>query len=161
MITQPLKYINYSIVFQEVPNEITLALNISGCPIRCENCHSKYLWEYQGNELMPDISKLINKYKPYITCICFMGGNQNIDELSELCDICHFYNLKTCLYTGYSLDEDLKQFALSKLDYLKVGKYIQELGGLANPNTNQKMYKILNDKLIDITSEFWKEGVVS
>ena len=44
-----LKYINYDIVFQEVPNEISLVFNISGCPHKCEGCHSKYLWEYTGN----------------------------------------------------------------------------------------------------------------
>ena len=38
-----MKYIDTKIVFSEVPDEITLAINISGCPIHCADCHSKYL----------------------------------------------------------------------------------------------------------------------
>ena len=35
-----LKYVNTGIVFQEIPDEVTLAVNISGCPCRCHGCHS-------------------------------------------------------------------------------------------------------------------------
>ena len=49
-----LKYLGYSIVFQEVPDEVTLAINISGCPHKCEGCHSKYLWEYDGHYVSDD-----------------------------------------------------------------------------------------------------------
>ena len=37
-----LKYANFDIVFQEVPDEVTLAINISNCPNQCVGCHSKY-----------------------------------------------------------------------------------------------------------------------
>ena len=43
-----LKYANFDIVFQEVPEEVTLAINISNCPNQCPGCHSKYLWENKG-----------------------------------------------------------------------------------------------------------------
>ena len=39
-----LKYVNTDIVFQEIPDEVTLAVNISNCPCRCPGCHSQYLW---------------------------------------------------------------------------------------------------------------------
>ncbi|SHF88735.1 hypothetical protein SAMN05444364_11530 [Prevotella scopos JCM 17725] len=39
-----LRYINTDIVFQEFPDEVTLAINISGCPCRCPACHSQFLW---------------------------------------------------------------------------------------------------------------------
>ena len=35
-----LKYVNTAVVFQEIPDEVTLAINISGCPCRCPGCHS-------------------------------------------------------------------------------------------------------------------------
>ena len=38
-----LKYVNTGIVFQEIPDEVTLAINISNCPCRCPGCHSRYL----------------------------------------------------------------------------------------------------------------------
>ena len=47
-----LKYVNTGVVFQEIPDEVTLAINISNCPCRCPGCHSHYLWEDIGT-LMP------------------------------------------------------------------------------------------------------------
>lgn len=52
-----LKYCSYDIVFQEVPNETTLVFNISGCPHKCEGCHSKYLWDYVGKYVKEDYLK--------------------------------------------------------------------------------------------------------
>jgi len=38
-----LKYTTAQVVFSEIPDEITLAINLSNCPIHCPNCHSKEL----------------------------------------------------------------------------------------------------------------------
>lgn len=157
MESLPLKYKGASIVLQEVPDEISLAFNISGCPVKCRGCHSKYLWEYNGELLKQDIEKWLNKYQEYITCVCFMGGNQNLAELKDLCVLCHKRGLKTCLYTGYTLDEKLKVFAYEYLNYLKVGEYRDECGGLDKKPTNQKMYKLCDNKLIDITYMFQRK----
>ena len=46
-----LKYYNYMVTFSEVPDEISLCINITGCPIRCTDCHSKFLWENIGKEI--------------------------------------------------------------------------------------------------------------
>lgn len=51
---------------------------------------------------------------------------------------------------------------LSVLDYIKLGPYKKDLGGLDNPNTNQRFYKITasdSSSLInieDITPKFRK-----
>ena len=95
-----LKYNGYSIVMQEVPNEVSLAINISGCPHKCEGCHSKYLWKYDGEYLIDDIEKLLNQYSGLITCVCFMGGDQNQDDLLYCINMANKKELKTCLYTG-------------------------------------------------------------
>ena len=153
-----LKYLGYSIVFQEVPDEVTLAINISGCPHKCEGCHSKYLWEYKGNYISDDLDNLIEKYKGLITCVCFMGGDQNISELINLSVIVKQYNLKVALYSGQDdggifLDPLYKGF-----DYIKIGHYNQNLGGLNQPTTNQRMYKWNYEKKEwhDITYKFQK-----
>lgn len=44
-----MKYVDTKIVFQELPNEITLAINISGCPCACIGCHSSYLSQDIGD----------------------------------------------------------------------------------------------------------------
>lgn len=137
-MSQRLKYLGYSIVFQEVPDETSLAINISGCPHHCEGCHSKYLWEYKGNYISGDIKSLIEQYDDYITCVCFMGGDQNLEELNELCRTVHGYGLKCCLYSG---SDTLKLDGVPFFDYVKLGSYQQERGGLDSDNTNQKMYR--------------------
>ena len=43
-----LNYLNTGVVFQEIPDEVTLSINITGCPSRCPGCHSQYLWENIG-----------------------------------------------------------------------------------------------------------------
>ena len=153
-----LKYLGYSIVFQEVPDEVTLAINISGCPHKCEGCHSKYLWEYEGNYISDDLDDLIEKYKGLITCVCFMGGDQNQIELLELLRKVQQYRLKTALYTGLNLVSNLSLRIVGNLNYLKVGHYDDKLGGLDNPTTNQRMLKwnYSTMKWDDITYKFQK-----
>ena len=151
-----LKYIGYQVVLQEVPDEISLAINISGCPHRCEGCHSKYLWEDDGEPLLNNLDFWLDKYNDYISCVCFMGGDQDEDELIEAINKVkrHDSNLAICLYTGsYSVNKKI----LKLLDYIKIGPYIENLGGLNNPNTNQKMYEIYKGyQMKDITYKFRK-----
>ena len=42
-------------------------------------------------------------------------------------------------------------------DYVKLGPYIEALGGLKSEKTNQRMYKRVGDKWEDITAVFWKK----
>jgi anaerobic ribonucleoside-triphosphate reductase activating protein len=43
-------------------------------------------------------------------------------------------------------------------DYIKIGPYLQHLGPLNKPTTNQRLYKNThNDAWEDITSRFWKK----
>jgi len=151
-----LKYTTYDIVFQEVPNEITLAINISGCPHHCEGCHSKYLWNYTGNYVRYDLSKIIKKYIGMITCVCFMGGDQNLEEVNAiLTNIKDIYHLKTCIYSGLDNMDDVA-ILIPQLDYLKIGRYDKRFGGLNSKITNQVFYKVVDCKLEDITSVFQK-----
>lgn len=158
MQSLPLKYLGYTVAFQEVPDEVSLIINISGCPHKCEGCHSKYLWEYDGSYISNDLQKLINGYKDYITCVCFMGGEQNVEELKQLLISVKLAGYKTCLYSGLHT-EDIKQLSelYNVLDYLKIGDYQKDKGGLNEKTTNQKFYKIQNNVLTDLTYIFQKE----
>lgn len=151
-----LKFQGYSVVFQEVPDEVSLVFNISGCPYKCRGCHSQNLWEYAGENLSDGFYRIFCQYENLVTCICFMGGDWNEDELIEYCDIAHACGLKTCLYTGA---ESVSGKLLSNLDYIKVGPYIEELGGLKSKTTNQRMYIVHHHpngkmSLTDITYRF-------
>ena len=46
-----LKYYNYDIVFREIPNHVTLAINITNCPNHCVGCHSSHLQQDVGEVL--------------------------------------------------------------------------------------------------------------
>ena len=55
--TQPpiMKIASYDIVFQDVPGEVTLSLNLSQCPNRCPGCHSPLLQDDIGLLLDDDM----------------------------------------------------------------------------------------------------------
>ena len=143
----PLKYLGYTISFQEVPNEISLIFNISGCPYKCKGCHSTYLWEYKGNYLSKDIESIFNEYLGMFTCVCFMGGDTNLIELRELLKLCKSKGLATCIYSGTDNIKSLEN-CMKYLDYIKYGSYKEELRcdnnifyGVKLATSNQKMLK--------------------
>jgi anaerobic ribonucleoside-triphosphate reductase activating protein len=128
------------ISIHEVPGEVALVLNISECQNNCKGCHSPELLGREGTPLSFNIlHNEINKYIDLITCICFMGGDTFTSELSAYLDYIHRLGYKTCLYTGkeyYSiLLNDL-------LDYVKLGPYIEDLGGLDSAITNQVFLRL-------------------
>lgn len=132
-------YYSYpQIVLQEVPGEISLALSISGCPLRCKGCHSTETYDPKfGKELTEtELEALLKKYK-HISCVLFYGGEWEISTLTKYLKKIQDIGLKTALYTGYEMSFFSKEF-LTNLDYIKVGQYKEDLGGLGSENTNQK-----------------------
>lgn len=153
-----LRFNGYSIVLQEVPDEISLAFNITGCPYGCDGCHSKYLWDASAGELLYDnMFEIIDKHLDEISCICFMGGDHDLDDLVHIINsIRNLYPaLKIALYTGRDVPDPI---LWDLVDYLKIGHYDKELGGLNSPTTNQKMYKI-KKHAENITHKFQPKGL--
>lgn len=156
-----LKYLNGTIVAQEVPDEISLAIVISGCQHHCPDCHSKYSWEDKGQPLLEHLPIMLDQYKKYISCVCLMGGDQNQFELTEICRAVHKENLKTCLYTGLDEMSQINKRLLDELDYIKLGHFDKQAGPLNVPTTNQRMYMKDFDPFdgceewYDITEKFW------
>lgn len=151
-----LKYVDIKVVFQEVPNEVTLAINISGCPCNCRGCHSSYLAEDIGEPLdLQHLTNLIDSNKG-ITCVCIMGGDANPSEVDDIAqDIKEYYpELKVGWYSGRQ--ELSNSIDLFNFDYIKLGPYKEEFGPLNSRTTNQRFYKVSDGELIDITSKFWK-----
>lgn len=151
-----LKYLYCKEIFKEVPGEITLGISISGCQIRCVGCHSRDLWEDKGTSLTQECLEHLLKEHQGITCVCLFGGEHDIDSLIELFMYAH-KRVKTAWYCGLDRIPDNKKGILQYLDYLKLGHYDQELGGLDSLTTNQKLYLINNGKLEDITFKLQNE----
>lgn len=157
-----MKYVDVKVTFAEIPDEITLCIDISNCPYKCYNCHSSYLQKDIGEELTFDIiSSLINKNEG-ITCLCIMGGDKTPVEVNNIFAYIkqNFPNIKTAWYSG---NNTLNEYiSLPLYNYIKIGSYNEQLGGLNSNKTNQKLYKVLPDKnefgnfvLKDITNKFW------
>jgi anaerobic ribonucleoside-triphosphate reductase activating protein len=140
-------YSNPQIVLTEVPDEISLALSISGCPLRCKGCHSTETYDpTYGKPLTTDaLAKLIKKNK-HITCILLYGGEWDMPNLITLLTFIKLQGLKICLYTGHPLNFFQKNILIF-LDYIKVNPYKKELGGMASNTTNQRMYKLNNGEI--------------
>lgn len=154
-----LKFVSYNVVFQEVPDEVTLAINISGCPNCCKGCHSPYLQEDIGEILNSDVlTELLMKYKNSITCVCFMGGDSDPMTVNKLANIVRrvtHNRVKTAWYSGRSHFPE--NCTLEHFNYIKLGPYIERLGGLDSPQTNQRFFKIENDSIVDCTCRFTKK----
>lgn len=151
-----LKYVDTKVVFAEVPDEVTLAINISNCPCQCKGCHSSYLAQDIGEPLdLQHLTNLIDSNKG-ITCVCIMGGDANPSEVDDIAqDIKEYYpELKVGWYSGRQ--ELSKDIELSNFDAIKLGPYKEEFGPLNSRTTNQRFYKVSDGELIDITSKFWK-----
>ena len=82
-----LKYVDTLVTFSEIPDEITLCINISNCPCHCKGCHSSYLAEDIGEELnISTLRELINNNKG-ITCVSFMGGDSEPSIINILASL--------------------------------------------------------------------------
>ena len=161
-----IKYLDTAVVFNEVPDEVTLAIEITNCPGHCEGCHSPWLREDIGEELTPEVlNTLIDKNRG-IACVCFMGEGKDPEALKKLAysiKLRNDYPYKTALYSGRcELDKDYDRY----FDYLKIGPYIEKYGPLNKETTNQRLYEIerkfgtdFAEETIrhDITYKFWRK----
>lgn len=159
-----LKYVDVKVTFAEVPDEVTLAINISNCPCQCKGCHSSYLAQDIGNKLTFDeLLKLYSKNSG-VTCISFMGGDSEPAYINKMAEVLREGELpvKIAWYSGRQ--ELSKDINLEYFDYIKLGPYIEEFGPLNSRTTNQRFYEVEPfDEVIpgdfvlsDITDKFWK-----
>ncbi|OUR63064.1 hypothetical protein A9Q74_02315 [Colwellia sp. 39_35_sub15_T18] len=100
-------YLPPTIVFQEVPDEISLCFSITGCKVGCKGCHSTELWnENYGSPLTNKaFIQWLKKYQRLISCVVFFGGEWQPHALIEKLLIAKNFGLKTCLYSGEEAGE--------------------------------------------------------
>lgn len=160
-----LKYLKLQEVFTEIPGEISLGLSISGCQLHCVGCNQRELWEDKGTPLdVETLCGLLNQHQG-VTVLLLLGGEHDIDTLTELFMYAH-KRVKTAWYCGLDMIPKDKLGILGHLDYIKLGHFNIELGGLDSPTTNQRLYRIEhqgdgNYWQHDITSLFWKNEIYS
>lgn len=159
-----LRFVSYDVVFSEIPGEVTLAVNISNCPNRCQGCHSPHLWEDTGEPLTEgNLDVLLRQYGAAVTCVCFMGGDAEPMAVAALARHAAAFGqaaghpLKTAWYSGRA---DLPAgFPVTDFQYIKLGPYVESLGALKSPTTNQRLYRIAADgRRTDMTPLFWRKS---
>lgn len=160
-----MKFVDTKVTFAEIPDEISLCISISGCPIHCPGCHSQYLWEDTGEELTWEVIENLIKANPGITCVCFMGGGNDTGSKIQLMlfakRLRDEWKLKSAWYTGQT---EITISCTSVFDYVKLGPYIAEKGPITKKTTNQRMIMFNHETGIgpswyaaDITYKFWKD----
>ena len=165
-----IKYISQdtSVVFEEIPDEITLAVNISNCQNNCPGCHSAYLKKDIGEELTEIAVDELIKKNSGISCFCFMGEGNDAETLAKLILYVKekYPKIRVGLYSGRRIIHD--DFYFDTLDYIKIGPYIESCGPLNVRTTNQRLYEnqktqsasricgIVRVGWVDITHKIWE-----
>jgi anaerobic ribonucleoside-triphosphate reductase activating protein len=150
-----MRYAFTEVVFQEVPDEVSLLFFICGCPLRCPGCHSASLWSAERGEplTLAIFDQHLNNYDGLVSCICFFGGEWWPRQLADLLARAQERGFRTCLYTGLTaVDASITQH----LDYLKTGHWDPRLGGLDQPQTNQRMVRLKTGEVLN--SRFHPKG---
>ena len=139
-------------VIEEIPDRVTLAVEISNCRGNCPGCHSPFLQEDIGEELTPAVIDKLVASNYGINCFLFLGEGRDSDALLALVRYIRntYPNLEIAVYSGRAwVDEEFFQ----AFDFVKTGPYIETRGPLDNPNTNQRLY--YHGK--NITPVFWRK----
>ena len=153
-----IKYSDSFVVFEEIPDKVSLALNITNCANTCPGCHSPELALDMGQELTENtIDRLINE-NAGANCFLFMGEGRDYKRLLELA----MYIKEKYPYMAvgvYSGRDEVEDDYYKVFDYVKVGPYKEDLGPLNKRTTNQRLYKMVDGVKTDITERFWKNSI--
>ena len=88
-----------------------------------------------------------------------MGGDINPTEINAIAKYIKqkYRTIKIGWYTGRTTIS--RQIDIKFFNYIKVGPYIKHLGPINSKTTNQKMYRVENESILnDITNKFWKNN---
>ena len=152
-----------NVVLEEIPDRLTLAIDISNCTGLCEGCHSPFLRRDVGVELTPEAIDSLTAGNFGINCFLFLGeGNAPPALMSAANSVRRAYpSLALGLYSGReSVEEDVWEL----FDYVKIGPFRPSCGPLNKTTTNQRLYRILHNAdgtrtVDDITARFWRKGI--
>ena len=151
-----LKYHTIDTSCRVIPSEVSLIFNITGCTIKCPGCFERTLWKDKGTPLtFNEVRAILNNYSCAVSCVCFMGGEHEPDEINTLARfVKHNYpSLRTAWYSG--LNKIPAEIEYCNFDYLKTGPYEASKGALGTPGTNQRVFMVAEDcSLTDITDKY-------
>lgn len=145
-----MRYSDVQVVFKEIPNEISLAIQVTDCLYNSIDCHPANSSTLDAGEELSfyKLNRLIQQSIGHITCVLFLGGESEHDSLVARLKLIHSYGLKTALYSNLELNQ-ISEELLNHLDYLKYGRYNKDLGALNSPLTNQRLINIKSKEILN------------
>ena len=143
-----------SVVLEEIPDRLTLAVEISNCRGTCIGCHSPFLKQDIGEELTPEVADRLIADNFGVNCFLLLGEGSDPEALLRIAEHLkrHHPDIERAVYSGRP---EVEPALYEAFDYVKVGPYIAEFGPLNSRTTNQRLY--YHGK--DITSRFWHRGI--
>lgn len=142
------------VVLEEIPDKVTLAVEISNCRGSCIGCHSPFLKQDIGVELTPDAVDRLIADNFGVNCFLLLGEGKDPEALLRIAEHLrvHHPDLERAVYSGRP---EVEPEIYAAFDYVKVGPYVAELGPLNERTTNQRLYHHGED----ITFRFWHKGL--
>lgn len=143
-----------NVVLEEIPDRITLAVEISNCQGCCVGCHSPFLKNDVGEELTPSVVDRLISDNFGVNCFLLLGEGNDLDAVLGIAAHVRkrWPGIEVALYSGRV---EVEKELYDAFDYVKVGPYIAEYGPLNSKTTNQRLYHHGED----ITSRFWRRGL--
>ena len=136
---------------------VRTVLWVSGCDIRCRNCHNPQTWDFDSGipfteETMQAI--LYDLSKPYIKGCTLSGGHpldpHNAPKVLEIVKRVKmvFPNKDIWIYSGYEWENIIKDETLREIlkytDVLVDGAYVDELRDISLPFRGSSNHKIID-----------------
>ena len=132
------------ITLTEIPDKVAVYLEIGNCKNNCAGCHSDHLRKpMASNMTIADIEAIVerNVNNGANACVIMGGDNNGLDSEDLECLIKTLsYIVPTGIYVG---DSDAIKYAKMGAKWVKTGKYVEALGGLDKPATNQHFYEVI------------------
>ncbi|MCQ2182453.1 MAG: radical SAM protein [Bacteroidales bacterium] len=143
-----------NVVLEEIPDRITLAVEISNCQGCCVGCHSPFLKNDIGEELTTAVVDRLIADNFGVNCFLLLGEGKDMDAVLAIASHVrkNHPGIEVALYSGRT---EVEKELFDAFDYVKVGPYIAEFGPLNSKTTNQRLYHHGED----ITYRFWRKGL--
>lgn len=147
-----------SVVLEEIPGKVSLAVDVSNCPMRCPGCHSPFLQTDVGEELTVEVIEALLADNFGVNCFLFFGEGQDDESFLDLAWYLrdNHPEIEIALYSGRT---EVPNSYWRVFNYIKLGPYIEKLGPLNHRTTNQRLYMVEGPVHKDITHLIWERGI--